>query len=465
MGEFVSKLNIKIETLFEKISKSKYFGIISVCIFKAILDFVFIVFAQRYYSYPYVADFNIYKLILSDLLIFLLYIIIGKINNKYSKFFIKTFYLLMFIPISTVYCGKNYSTLSYLLFFLEFVVVIFFVNLAEYINGRIKKENTGGKDKKIKVDRFLKFTTNAIYYSFVLVTLIVIIACVCYNGFPTLKAFDLKKVYEVREDFYLPKFFNYLYTFVTKFILNFLTILFLYKKKYVRFGLAVLATLFIYACKGDKIVLFSIFIVLIIYFAFKLYGKFRMDKLIAPALSIVTLFSVLIYNLQRMPYSVFVNRLLILPSMLKFMYIDFFSNNAKLGIVGTIFNAFLKVNSPYADTSYPNIIGEKYFNSPSMYANTGFLAEGFARMGYIGMIIMPILLGIVIYFVGKSSNKTGLAFTMAISSIPLLNLNDGFLLPSLTFGGILLLIVSSIFFDEKYLELKNYSFKSILNKE
>ena len=446
----IINLKEQIIKILNKLEQSKHFEIIGVFIYKIILDFAFIIFIQQYVIEPYKTDFNIYKYILGYIIMFVLLNIINKIKTDFNRFFIKIFYLLMFIPITTVYGAKNYSTISYILFFIEFLLIVITIVLME----RLFKGNKGKKEQKEKKEKFLKITSKIIYYGFLLNTLIVIIACIYYNGLPTLKAFNLQEVYEVRENFYLPKYINYLYTFEIKFILNFLLVLYMHKKNYIKFGLVILIQIFLYLCKGDRIVLLSMILTISVYFIFRLYKRYKIDKYVAPLIGGMILITIICYPIFNMLYSILVNRLLILPSMLKFIYLDFFAQNPKIGIVGTLLNAILKLDSPYADIAYPNLVGEIYFNRPEMYANTGFLAEGFARFGYIGVILLPIILGIIVYSIGRATKKHGISFMAAIATLPLLNLNDSFLLPSLTFGAILLLIIVSIFFDSTYIKIK-----------
>ena len=441
----------KIEKALTELNKYSYLELIGVIIYKIILDFAYLVFIQPYVTAAYKTDFNILRYILGFTFVTILYFIIKQIKNNFSSFFIKLFYCLMFIPITTVFSGKDYSILNYALFFMEFVLLSLTICIFERKTSETQKKERKRASKKSKI---ISIISKIIYYGFIANTLIVLISCIYFNGLPTLKAINLKNVYEVRANFQLPKPFNYLYNFEIKFILTFLLILYLHKKDYLKLGLIILIQLFIFLIKGDRIVLLSIPLALGTYYVFKLYKYCKMEKLIAPTFGVMTAFSVIIYHLYNLGYSIFVNRLLILPAHLKFMYLDFFETNPKIHIVGTIFNTILKIPNPYAEYPYQNMIGELYFNKGTMYANTGFLAEGFARIGYIGLIILPIILGIIIFMISKKTSKMDASFLAAIAIMPLFNLNDAYLLSSLTTGGILLLILVAILFDEKMIDTK-----------
>ena len=92
-----------------------------------------------------------------------------------------------------------------------------------------------------------------------------------------------------------------------------------------------------------------------------------------------------------------------------------------------------------------------------MYSNTGFLAEGFARWGLIGCIIVPLIYVIVLRVLNKGAKKQPFAYMVSISIIPIMLLNDGFLIPSLTFGAIGVLCIISMFFNIEKLDLKKFN--------
>lgn len=449
------KIKNKTKIFFNKIDNCKYFGFFGIILYKIILDFSYMIFIQPYVKEWLKTDFNIYKLILGYILVISLYVIINRLNGKLSKFIVKLLFCLMFIPISTIYAGKNFSTINFLLFFMEFVIIIFTIKILEYMEEKKKKNRILNDDEKNKGNKFIKITTKVIYYGFIINTIFVLFACFYYNGMPSLTALNVKEVYEVRETFYLPKLINYLYNFEIKFILTFLIVLFMHKKNYFKLILTIIALMLMYLFKGDKMTLLSMFLVIVVYFIFRLFERHKkidkIDNYIAPALGIMTVFSMLTYKIYNMFYSILVRRFLISPANLKFWHMDFFAHNPKIGIVGTLLNVIFKFSNPYSEVPYQNLVSGIYTGNYESYANTGFLSEGFARFGYIGLIILPIILGVIIYFVNNKGLKKGeICFTAAISIYPFMNLNDTHLLSSLMFGAILLLVIVVLFFDTNY---------------
>ena len=440
----------EIGKLAEKLSNNNLFELISVLVYKMLFDFSYMFVMQKNTIDPYKLDFNIYKFVFGYLIVIIMNFANNKIKGTFSRTIMKIFFCLMFIPITTMYAGKNYQTTSYLLLTLEFIIIILTIIIMEKVFKENKNINLKTNRKKV-----FEIITKIIYYGFLANTIIVLFACFFYNGLPSLDALNFRNVYEVREEFYLPKILNYLYNFEIKFILIFLIILYLHKKNYIKFVLMIITLLLLYIYKGDKITLLSLPLAIFVYYIFKLSNKYSIDKFIPSAFALLVVISIITYNIFSMFFLVAIRRLMIVPANLKFLYLDFFSQNPKLGIFGTIFNAILKIPSEYDYITYPNLISSAYFGDYQVYSNTGFLAEGYARFGYVGIIIIPVILGFVISILNRNSGRFGIYFMMAISALPLMNLNDGFLLPSLTFGGILLLIIVSIFFDINYVGKNN----------
>lgn len=436
----------KIKKIWDKILEYKYIDVIFTILYTAILYLAYLVFIQENVNQYYKIDFNVLKCFISILGILILFILNRKLKkNKWVYFFMTLFYYLMFIPCSLIYCGKNYSTKTYLFIFLQFVI-IYFILLYKFRNESKKVE------KKNKMNSKLTMFSKFIYIMCIVITIVVFIGCIYYNGIPGIKAANLSKVYEVRETFYLPKYLDYLFTFETQFILVFLMVLYIDKKKY-SFGLITIALQFIFFLwKGDKITLLSIPLCIGIYVLFKKGAK-NVVKNTQALFIIAVIISVLVYKIVPLVYGMFVMRLSVAPANLKFIYFDFFETHPKLGILGTSLNAILKFSSPY-EGNYQNYISEIYFDKPEMYSNTGFLAEGFARFGIIGVFLVPIIVALVLYVICSKINEDNQAYIMGISILPLMSLNDKFAITSLTFGSLLCLLVIIYFFDKERIKIK-----------
>lgn len=389
------------------------------------------------------AKYNLLKVIFSYLIVAIIFIINQKNTSKFVKFYNKLYILIMLIPISLIYSIRDFSTLTYLLFALEFLIMAYGFNIINKINftKHIKKDYFGNFLKKINV-------TNIIYYFFWIITFLIICCCLKYNGIPKLTALNLYNVYSVRKEFYLPKYIQYLYNFETEFIILFLLVISLYKKNYKRAILVFFIQILFFLWKADRMILLSCPLVVFVYFLIdKLDYKKYIENNMIWSIACIAIFSILLHLIKiQMPLGLFVRRFLIVPANLKFIYVDFFSINPKIGLVGTVINSILKETNPYSNISYPNAIANIYFDSPEMYSNTGFLVEGYARWGYLGFILIPIIYIIIMKILDKGSKELSFPLMISISLIPLIMLNDSFIIPLTTFGPIGLLCITSLLF-------------------
>ena len=443
---------MRIRNKIEKLSKNKYFEISLIFIYKLLLDFIFFVLMNNGEFDVYKSDFVFYKWIISIIVVLLCSFGTFKIKDNFSRFYIKLINLVMIVPISTIFVGKDYNLLWYLMIIIEFIVILLSnVLFTNYIRG--KRWDKYKLIDKISIFLNKENLSKAIYYIFVINTFLILILCIYYNGLPSLIALNLKKVYYVRDAFYLPKYIGYLYNFQVKFISLFLMALYLDKKCYRRFILITLIQLFFFLIKGDKVTLLSIPLTIGVYYLFN-NKRFNSDLIMLKSFVCVSVLSIITKFLNfRVFIAIFTTRLLFTPANLKFIYFDFFSKNPNIGIVGTFLNFILKIPNPYAAMPYQNVIAHEYFSNPNVYYNTGVLAEGFARFSYVGVILIPLILGILIAIISSKSKRNGMAFSYAISIFPLFLLNDVFMLHSLLFGELLLLLIVVFGFKKDYLKL------------
>ena len=125
-----------------------------------------------------------------------------------------------------------------------------------------------------------------------------------------------------------------------------------------------------------------------------------------------------------------------LPPLLTSQYYDFFSTNELVylrdGILGKLGFA-----SPYNEL-IPRVIGNFYYNSSDINANTGICGDDFAQFGWVSLIIYPLvrvwLLQLFDYVSSGLNMKLVLlisvlyAFSFISGSMTMILLTKGFLL-------------------------------------
>lgn len=150
---------------------------------------------------------------------------------------------------------------------------------------------------------------------------------------------------------------------------------------------------------------------------------------------------------QRM-FSFLGRRAIIDPAYNKFAYFDYFSNHPLVGLGGMIPRWLIHIPNYYENISYPMEIGKIYFNEPDMYCNTGFLAEGFMRFGYIGTILILVLFAIILLQIDAFQKRVGFRMAVGFFIYPIYSLVDAHLIDSFILGPWMALEIILLFYTQ-----------------
>lgn len=430
------------------IENKKFFGsttyVILICaiVYKLVLECGFwsILKARYYFDVTYNFEFNIIKYIAGFLWVLLLFFMIRHDEKRPSTFFLQLQYFISIIPITIIYSFSNENTLYYITICTSFAVaeiIVFITSNCELKNYKIFK----------LLDK--KFFTRLVVYTLYLITIIVYIGIVAKNGLFTLEALNIYNVYEVRAQFSLNKYIGYLFSWQYTVINPFFTIVFLKRNKKIKAFIFILLQFLAYLYAAQKTILFIIPLILIIYFFAKIK---HFSSIVYSGLTILVVFSVALCNkigLLSTAFDLFIRRVLFVPANLKFIYYDFFSNNAHIGFAGTLIGKFLNIEFPY-EGSLGKIISSVYFNKPDMNSNTGFLAEGYYRFGLFGCIIALVIFALLLLIIDRFSEKNGFELAISICLFSIFLLNDGELIDPLIFGNLTLLVIILVLYNDKH---------------
>ena len=137
-------------------------------------------------------------------------------------------------------------------------------------------------------------------------------------------------------------------------------------------------------------------------------------------------------------HSLFTRRTILLPSLIKQYYFEFFQNQKQL-----LSHGFLNFLGPSNLSEKPqNIIGGLYFNNFNQYANTGFIGDAYMNFGILGIIIYSFILSLIIKFLSNLNIAPQFSGLFLLLS---LGLNNSALTTTLLTHGLLLLIVVCFF--------------------
>ncbi len=236
---------------------------------------------------------------------------------------------------------------------------------------------------------------------------------------------DIRKVYEFRQAaaHALPATFGYVVPIFTKILIPMAIVFALYHRAYwaalIFFGAAVA----VFGFTSHKSVLLSAALPAALYlllsvtqrYSFVLIALFLI-LLLAAADALMWMTTETRNGVWGWFSSILVRRGLLVPSLLDYNYIEFFSGNSQYYWAHSKITLGL-VTSPY-DVTPPRLIGAEFFDAPKMSANTGFIGSGFAQAGMIGTALYALGAGLVIAILQAFGRKLGLPLVAAFMAYP-----------------------------------------------
>jgi len=283
-----------------------------------------------------------------------------------------------------------------------------------------------------------------------------------YNGFAGLKAFDLDYIYEMRANATYPPGFGYLLSWTTSSFLPFGILCSLHMKKYRWAALLATVQMVFYMQTGSKITLLMLFPMIFIYFCTRTGHCMKMMYL---GLSALCLFLVFAYWLDGTDtgekaswelISFYLVRIigvraLFLPACIKTYFYEFFSTHPKIFFSDGQIGRMLGLTCPYKLPS--GFVVDAYQHGAGAFgvtqANTGYLGEAYAQMGFAGMLLMSLLLALILRSLRVYNRKSAAPLLTALLAVYIIILNDGAFLTTLLTGGLLVTyILIFIYFDK-----------------
>ncbi|MGN0066827.1 MAG: hypothetical protein ACI38V_04270 [Bacteroides sp.] len=244
----------------------------------------------------------------------------------------------------------------------------------------MQNDYNGYNDSCIKPCRIFYFFALLIIISNFLVT-------IYYNGFKL--KLDLNDVYDIRfavRDMHLPTIVQYLKPLASKVTLMTIMIL-LMQKKYQWVAFLTIIQLMNFAFGALKSDLFA----LLLAYIFGIGYKPQHRQYVLYGLLFSNIFVIIEYLNTGISYTSIVihRRVLFMPALLSYEYYDYFSMH-ELVYLRDSFMRFFGFSSPY-DLEIPRLIGRELYAKEEMNCNTGILGDDFAQLGWISIIIFPLL--------------------------------------------------------------------------
>ncbi len=386
-------------------------------------------------TYP--LDFNVWKYINGWLWCLILFFCIRHEKRKASVFMLYLLYVSQIVPITCVYALANDSAVYYNL-------TCFAVLNAELL--------LGWTDDNVYLRRRRNWSSYMVW-GFNIVLLLLLLLIFLKNGQPTLIALDIYKVYELRGSgiFKLNKYENYLLSWMTGMIIPFLIAKYMDDRNYIKAVMLCGIIFILYLYTGQKTLLFSIPLVIFCSLWMKkkeirsLYTTFM---LCFALLVILACYSPVAKNIFFEVYHLIGRRVFLLSAVNKFKYYDFFSYNPKMGMAGIFPRWILNIPDPYEGEMIGKIISSIYYYQPGSNSNTGFLAEGYMRFGYIGIFVGMWCFAFILRLMDKMQRRTNLCLTVSAFVYPVLMLTDSHLIDSFVFGKYMVMVIIMLVFGK-----------------
>lgn len=420
----------------------------ALCIlYKFALDALYIWTASPLYAYAgLVYQPSSSKYILSAVLYLILFAALPKAEHRISSFLLHIQFLFTVAPLLSFYALSDGSTRYILMVFLCILLQTWIVRLPE-------KENV----KPIHIKGVQNYVTVAL----VVLLLFTIAIPIIYNGFAGVKAFDFQYIYTMRENATYPPGFGYILDWMPKVVLPFACLIFLQRRYYRLFTLCVAAQVLFYMETGNKFTLFILIPVVAVYLLTKTNHALKLMYMGFILLCIGVIFLYQLDKTSSGTLGIFAGafiavRAIFHPADNKFNYYEYFSTHPKVffsdGQVGKMFSLTYPYAGSIGQVSFASGGGE--FLAANM--NTGYLGESYAQMGFLGMLLMAALLGIIVRSLGVYRTRACFSIIAAFFSIYFIKLNDGALFTNLVTGGMLLAFLLVFIYFGKQQEDAHY---------
>lgn len=272
---------------------------------------------------------------------------------------------------------------------------------------------------------FPGFTGRRLSMNSCMIIILVIAACyfsalIMLGGLKYIN-FSFSEVYQYRRDAgaNLPAIFGYISPPIGKVLVPIATIISLYQRNWPLFILCIFMSIMVFALTAHKApAMLSIVAALIFYIntrTSKMYvglGIFTIAILVLAAFLFARA-GTNTYSESFYTAALIAKRTMLLPAQVNAYYIEFFSENPQIFWAGSKFT-FGLLEQTY-DTRAPLVIGDYFFRSTSMSANTGWIGSGFAHAGMAGVLFYSVLIGLLIAFLAATARRLGNPFVVAVS--------------------------------------------------
>lgn len=282
---------------------------------------------------------------------------------------------------------------------------------------------------------------------FILIAIVITITLInSINGFSF--SYNLLDVYEIRKNFSSEGniFLTIIKSALGGVVFPAAIVKYFEEKKYIYGCTFIGLQLCMFSLAKDKTYFFMIFVCLILV-AFKtiIYKDgerlFLIGLLGLSALNIISMLN--IYT--NVFFNIVVRRLSIIPTWISYLYFEFFFDHKKLMWMQetVLINHFFY--PPY-EMSLREIISYEYFQGVVGNPNNGMVGIAFANFGWLGLVVFPILISILINIYKEAfKNGTRLVQIIVALAVSQIYINDSFTSTAYVYSFLCVMVFSRFF--------------------
>lgn len=428
MAQYLAKVCIM------NISSRKIF-ILSMVMFRILLESSYAaILSEKFFYLGYAISLDVLNYIFSWILFLLSMLMVDNSLKKVSDYFFISIFLSLLVPILIVYGYDDDRSLAPAGGVMLSMFIIKWLVSSKTLKVRSLRTISGGVSASSKLAWvFVLFLLVWYFYS-----------GVAFN-FNFLQVYDYRADNAERSAFSLLAYTNsWTYQIFSMFLLS----LALYRRNFLMALTIILIQVYFFAASAHKTILFLPLVVMFIWF----YFRRNNDLIVFPVIySLAVAISIISHYFYDDIYlSSFISRrVLFTPALLSYAYFDFFENNSFVMWSNSIFSGFF--NYTYFDTVGKTIGG--YLGREDMGANNGYVSMGYAHLGWIGIILYSLLLGVILKFIDfLCDEKIPLWFAVAIFSIPIRSVvqSSDLLTVLLTHGMLISIFMIWMFRDSRH---------------
>lgn len=427
--------------------------IICLIIYRLLLDRAYFNIIHPFYLYEGFADNrNIELLILSWVCLILSMIVINKIfeddSERVSPIVIVTLYLISYVPFTTcIYAG----ILSYGYIVANNIYWLILICAEKYSLKRHIKSLKPIRFGNLKIDDW--FVKIIGVFSF----LLVIFISAKYTHFRL--NFNMFNVYNLRNEvsgYNLPTIVEYLFDW-TKAINPILLAYCLLKGNYLMATVYFISQMFSFGIDGLKSTFFLSFAVVLGVFLYNKITPKKMKYLLITGFTGISALGIIEYIIFKSYFIIqlFVRRMEFTTNYIANCYFDFFSKNTPDYFRASFLRHFGFV-SPYTlgGESIGEVIASQYYRSDVNF-NNGLISDAMTNLGYVGVILMPIVVILILRLYDRSAFGLDRRLTIASALYLTLIILSTFMTTVLLTHGLLVLILLLSMMNREQFDKKN----------